>query len=57
MPPRMFCAGSRMLRTLKRAAVSGISCISPWAFLGDTAFGLKLLSVAMMASTSCGLSW
>jgi hypothetical protein len=55
MPPRMFCAGSAAFRTPKRRAVSGISCISPCAFFGDSAFGSKLDSCAMTASTTCGL--
>ena len=57
MPPRMFCVGSMILRTPKRAAVSGISCINPCAFFGLTTLGSKFDSVAMMASTKCGCSW
>ena len=41
--------------TLKRAAVSGISCISPWAFFGDTPLLSKFDSASMIASTSSGV--
>jgi len=35
-----------------RAAVSGVNCISPWAFFGETARGSKFDSAAITASTS-----
>jgi hypothetical protein len=42
------------LRTPKRAAVSGISCISPWRFSVDSATVSKRDSTSITDSTSCG---
>jgi hypothetical protein len=53
----MFCAGSAAFAHPKRRAVSGISCIRPCAFFGDSASGSKLDSCAMTASTTWGCSW
>src|ERR1700730_4395620 len=50
----MLSTGSITFLTPKRSAVSGISCISPWAFLGDTASLSKPDSARMKARTRTG---
>lgn len=55
IPPRMFCSGSNVFHA-KRSDVSGMSCISPCAFLGETAVGSKLDSALMTAITKRGLT-
>ena len=50
----MLSTGSNTRLTPKRCAVSGINCIRPCAFRGDTAAGLKSDSTAIIASASSG---
>jgi len=52
----MFCNGSQASLTANRFAVAGISCISPCAFFGDFACGLKFDSARITASTRAGSS-
>jgi len=48
----MFSRGSKELRTPRTDAVDGISCMSPWAPLRDTARGLNPDSARITAVTS-----
>src|SRR2546426_10321650 len=48
----MFPRGSKELRTPRTDAVDGISCMSPWAPLRDTARGLNPDSARITAVTS-----
>ncbi len=54
MPPRMFSWGSQEFWTPYRRAVPGISCISPRAPFGESAFGLKFDSTSMTLLTRRG---
>ena len=50
----MFCIGSELSVTPNRAAVSGISCISPIAPAELIAVGFPALSMPITANTKAG---
>jgi hypothetical protein len=52
----MFSQGSKRFATPRAAAVSGISCMSPPAPLGETAVGSKADSVRITDWTSAALT-